>query len=297
MQFIFSALKRQNNEEQSQFDNRIQRMLPFLSGFVYFDLRNYNPESGEFNVYIEWNEELMDMLHYRLPSGGYYVKATIKQAYEFHNLKTGLPVYMKLVSRDGRIYPYRTYTMAFGRPYSVEFGGEMLIPFEDRYEELGCVAAKKENKSFAGSSHRIYLNGSQKVRINSSQKLGINGSQGFRLNSSQRFEVFGSQRFRLTGSQRGYLFGSRRDFLFGSQRSFLFGSQRGFLSGSQAYAMITGSQRETNDRFQYNGLPPVWTAAEYWSLIPPEWQIINHSRRPVEKKGGNARLGYGLDLI
>ncbi len=353
MSFIFSSLDRKSNEEQIQFDNRISRLLPVLAGRVYFDIRNYDNATGELNVYVEWDDELMDKLQYRLSSGGYYVKVTIKQAYEFHELKTGLPVYMKLISREGRIYPYRTYTMAFGRPYSIEFGGGMLIPFEDRYEELGCAAAEKLKAQVQGCSRKISLNGSQRICFNGSQQIGLFGSQRFGLSGSQsrylfssqrgyllgsqgrylfgsqgrflfgsqRSYLFGSQRGYLLGSQRSYLFGSQRGYLlgsqgrflfgsqgrylFGSQRSYLFGSQRGyllgsqgrFLFGSQPHFMIAGSQQVAADEPKYNGVFPMESVTEYWSFMPTEWQIINNARRPVEKKGGNARFGYGLDLI
>jgi len=329
MSFIFSSLDRKSNEEQVQFDNRISRLLPVLAGRVYFDIRNYDNATGELNVYVEWDDELMDKLHYRLSSGGYYVKATIKQAYEFHELKTGLPVYMKLISREGRIYPYRTYTMAFGRPYSIEFGGGMLIPFEDRYEELGCAAAEKLKAQVQGCSRKISFNGSQRICFNGSQQIGLFGSQsrylfgsqqGYWLGSQSRY-LFGSQRGYwlgnqgryLFGSQRGYWLGSQSRFIFGSQRGywlgsqsrFIFGSQRGYWLGSQSrylfgsrpHFMIAGSQQVAADEPKYNGVFPMETVTEYWSFMPPEWQIINNARRPVEKKGGNARFGYGLDLI
>ncbi|MBP3326207.1 MAG: hypothetical protein J6L77_07330 [Coprococcus sp.] len=321
MSFIFSSLDRKSNEEQVQFDNRISRLLPVLAGRVYFDIRNYDNATGELNVYVEWDDELMDKLHYRLSSGGYYVKATIKQAYEFHELKTGLPVYMKLISREGRIYPYRTYTMAFGRPYSIEFGGGMLIPFEDRYEELGCAAAEKLKAQVQGCSRKISLNGSQRICFNGSQQIGLFGSQsrylfgsqqGYLFGSQGRY-LFGSQRSYLLGSQSRYLFGSQRGYLLGSQSRFIFGSQRGYwlgsqsrfifgsqsryLFGSQPHFMIVGSQQVAADEPKYNGVFPMETVTEYWSFMPPEWQIINNARRPVEKKGGNARFGYGLDLI
>ncbi len=345
MSFIFSSLDRKSNEGQIQFDNRISRLLPVLAGRVYFDIRNYDNATGELNVYVEWDDELMDKLQYRLSSGGYYVKATIKQAYEFHELKTGLPVYMKLISREGRIYPYRTYTMAFGRPYSIEFGGGMLIPFEDRYEELGCAAAEKLKAQVQGCSHqgylpcsqRNYLSGSQRICFNGSQQIGLFGSQRFGLNGSQSRYLFGSQGRFIFGSQQGYLFGSQGRYLFGSQRSYLFGSQgrylfgsqsrylfgsqRGYLLGSQGrylfgsqgrylfgsqgrylfgsqpHFMIAGSQQVAADEPKYNGVFPMESVTEYWSFMPTEWQIINNARRPVEKKGGNARFGYGLDLI
>ncbi|MGN0394775.1 MAG: hypothetical protein ACI4EF_05385 [Coprococcus sp.] len=375
MSFIFSSLDRKADEGQVQFDNRISDMLPVPAGRAYFDIRNYEHYSGEFNVYVEWDNELMDKLYYSLPSGGYYVKATIKQAHELHDLKIGLPVYMKLVSREGKIYPYRTYTIAFGRPYSIEFGGGVLIPFEDRYEELGCAAVKNKKHiaggsrvrgiagSYAGGSHKVGLYGS---RRSGSQRGFLSGGsqQGFLSSSSQRGFYSGSQRheheyeyeylyrYFMGGSQRGFLSGGSqrgiysgsqrheheyeyeylyRYFMSGSQRWFLSGgsqrgfysggSQRGYLTGSQIKMYLTGSQygflfgsRRGISGSQMYIVPEVFKShigiqsrdneqimeyqpAEDWSYIPTEWQLINKYRRPAEKKGGNARLGYGIDLI
>ena len=215
MGFIYSSLNRGAGESAAQFDNRILRMLPFVTGKAYFDLRNYDAQIGEFGAYIEWDDELVDVLGYQLPTGGYFVKATTHQAYRFHRLDSGLPIYTKLISQNGRLYPYRTYVMMDGRPFSVEFGGGVLIPFEDRYEELGCDAAGQAADA-----------GSQKVQA---------GSQ-----------------YGMTGSQR----------------------------------MLMGSQQ-----FRWNG------SQELMVEFPQEWQLINRGRRPVSRIGGNAKFGYGLDLI
>ena len=97
MGFIYSSLNRGAGESVALFDNRIARMLPFVTGKAYFDLRNYDAQTGEFGVYIEWDGELEAVLGYSLPAGGYFVKATTPQAYRFHRLDSGLPVYMKLI--------------------------------------------------------------------------------------------------------------------------------------------------------------------------------------------------------
>ena len=270
-------------------------MLPFVTGKAYFDLRNYDAQTGEFGVYIEWDGELEAVLGYSLPAGGYFVKATTPQAYRFHRLDKGLPVYMKLIAQNGRLYPYRTYVMMDGRPFSVEFGGGVLIPFEDRYEELGCEAAKQTVDT-----------GSQKLLMES--QSGMTGSQRFRWNGSQMRLLFGSQggfrylagsQYRVFGSQR-MLFGSQR-MLFGSQRM-LFGSQR-ILSGSQY--RIFGSQRiknmpmvlESDTQRPQDSMDSIRTSQELMVEFPKEWQLINRSRRPTSRIGGNAKFGYGLDLI
>lgn len=281
MGFIYSSLNRGAGESVALFDNRIARMLPFVTGKAYFDLRNYDAQTGEFGVYIEWDGELEAVLGYSLPAGGYFVKATTPQAYRFHRLDKGLPVYMKLIAQNGRLYPYRTYVMMDGRPFSVEFGGGVLIPFEDRYEELGCEAAKQTVDT-----------GSQKLLMGS--QSGMTGSQRFRWNGSQMRLLFGSQ-----GGFR-YLAGSQYR-VFGSQRM-LFGSQR-ILSGSQY--RIFGSQRiknmpmvlESDTQQPQDSMDSIRTSQELMVEFPKEWQLINRSRRPTSRIGGNAKFGYGLDLI
>ena len=314
MGFIYSSLNRGAGESVALFDNRIARMLPFVTGKAYFDLRNYDAQTGEFGVYIEWDGELEAVLGYSLPAGGYFVKATTPQANRFHRLHSGLPVYMKLIAQNGRLYPYRTYVMMDGRPFSVEFGGGVLIPFEDRYEELGCEAAKQtvdtgSQKLLMGSQSG--MTGSQRFQWNGSRMRQLFGSQGgFRYLAGSQYRMIGSQRFRWNGSQMRLLFGSQGGFrylagsqyrVFGSQRMLL-GSQR-ILSGSQY--RIFGSQRiknmlmvlESDTQQTQDSLDSIRTSQELMAEFPQEWQLINRSRRPTSRIGGNAKFGYGLDLI
>lgn len=314
MGFIYSSLNRGAGESVALFDNRIARMLPFVTGKAYFDLRNYDAQTGEFGVYIEWDGELEAVLGYSLPAGGYFVKATTPQAYRFNRLDSGLPVYMKLIAQNGRLYPYRTYVMMDGRPFSVEFGGGVLIPFEDRYEELGCEAAKQtvdtgSQKLLMGSQSG--MTGSKRFQWNGSQMRQLFGSQGgFRYLAGSQYRMIGSQRFRWNGSQMRLLFGSQGSFrylagsqyrVFGSQRMLL-GSQR-ILSGSQY--RIFGSQRiknmpmvlESDTQQPQDSMDSIRTSQELMVEFPQEWQLINRSRRPTSRIGGNAKFGYGLDLI
>lgn len=314
MGFIYSSLNRGAGESVALFDNRIARMLPFVTGKAYFDLRNYDAQTGEFGVYIEWDGELEAVLGYSLPAGGYFVKATTPQAYRFHRLDSGLPVYMKLIAQNGRLYPYRTYVMMDGRPFSVEFGGGVLIPFEDRYEELGCEAAKQtvdtgSRKLLMGSQSG--MTGSQRFQWNGSRMRQLFGSQGgFRYLAGSQYRMIGSQRFRWNGSQMRLLFGSQGGFrylagsqyrVFGSQRMLL-GSQR-ILSGSQY--RIFGNQRiknmlmvlESDTQQPQDSMDSIRTSQELMAEFPQEWQLINRSRRPTSRIGGNAKFGYGLDLI
>lgn len=380
MSFVYSLFLQRTGEELSQFDNRISNMLPVAAGLVFFDMRNYRNDNGEFNVYIEWNEELNSILNDRLPSGGYFIKATRKQARQLEEKTGGIPVYMKMIAHEGRLYPYRTYVMWNGRPFSVEFNGNILIPVDykkkaenvriqgsqnggkgNRMDVSGSQMSSQrslfgtsQNKLLAGSqqgafvgSEREFLTGSNREfwtssnrpwtyeweYENGSQRSLFGGSQRSLFGTSQNGFFFGSQREFLTGSNRGYLTGSNREFwtssnrpwsyeweyengsqrslfggsqrsLFGtSQQSFLFGSQRGFLAGSNR-SFLTGSNRNYLAGSRYT--PTFYQATDggaddydipHWYYMPPEWQLINRSKRPCSRKGGNSTFGYGLDLI
>lgn len=380
MSFVYSLFLKRAGEELSQFDNRISNMLPVAAGLVFFDMRNYRNDNGEFNVYIEWNEELNSILNDRLPSGGYFIKITGKQARQLEEKTGGIPVYMKLIAHEGRLYPYRTYVMWNGRPFSVEFNGNILIPVDykkkaenvriqgsqnggkgNRMDVSGSQMSSQrslfgtsQNKLLAGSqqgafvgSEREFLTGSNREfwtssnrpwtyeweYENGSQRSLFGGSQRSLFGTSQNGFFFGSQREFLTGSNRGYLTGSNREFwtssnrpwsyeweyengsqrslfggsqrsLFGtSQQSFLFGSQRGFLAGSNR-SFLTGSNRGYLTGSRYT--PTFYQATDggaddydipHWYYMPPEWQLINRSKRPCSRKGGNSTFGYGLDLI
>lgn len=293
MGFIYSSLNRGAGESVALFDNRIARMLPFVTGKAYFDLRNYDAQTGEFGVYIEWDGELEAVLGYSLPAGGYFVKATTPQAYRFHRLDSGLPVYMKLIAQNGRLYPYRIYVMMDGRPFSVEFGGGVLIPFEDRYEELGCEAAKQTVDT-----------GSQKLLMGS--QSGMTGSQRFQWNGSRMRQLFGSQGgFRYLAGSQYRMIGSQRFRWNGSQMRLLFGSQGGFRYLAKSQYRVFGSQRiknmpmvlESDTQQPQDSMDSIRTSQELMVEFPQEWQLINRSRRPTSRIGGNAKFGYGLDLI
>lgn len=321
MGYIYSSLDRGADEDQFTYDNRIIKMLPMTAGRAYFDLRNYNAQTGEFYVYIEWDEDINRRLAYPLPSGGYFVKTTISQAYIFHRLECGLPVYMKFVSRGSGLYPYRTFTMLDGRPYSVEFGGGELRPFEERYEELGCKQHSDGRDETAGSrtgssvssagSGRFVWSGSRMRELFGSQggfRMLFGSQRGLRqLSGSQRYVYGGSGMRMLSGSQRGLrlLSGSQRYMSGGSGMRMLFGSQRGLrlLSGSQIRGVLISDHQGVFD--MSNRIPELHSEEDLsigqkpviYEAFPAQWQLINRHRRPTRRVGGNAAFGYGLDLI
>lgn len=322
MSFVYSSCLRRAGEGLSQFDNRIFHMLPVAAGLVFFDMRNYHYDNGEFNVYIEWNEELNSILNDRLPSGGYFIKATKKQAEQLEERTGGIPVYMKLIAHEGRLYPYRTYVIWNGRPFSVEFNGNILIPvdYKKKAETVKIQGSQNGSKgsrtdvsgsqrSLFGTSQRGIFFGSQSRLFSTSQRGNFFGSQGRFSGTSQQGFLFGSRNSFSYGSNRGYLTGSNREFWTSSNRPWMYeweyenGSQRGFLAGSNR-SFLTGSNRNYLAGSRYT--PTFYQATDvgaddydipHWYYMPPEWQLINRSKRPCSRKGGNSTFGYGLDLI
>ena len=294
MSFVYSLFLKRAGEELSQFDNRISNMLPVAAGLVFFDMRNYRNDNGEFNVYIEWNEELNSILNDRLPSGGYFIKATGKQARQLEEKTGGIPVYMKLIAHEGRLYPYRTYVMWNGRPFSVEFNGNILIPVDYKKKAENVRIQGSQN---GGKGNRMDVSGSQM----SSQRSLFGTSQNKLLAGSQQGAFVGSEREFLTGSNREFWTSSNRPWMYeweyenGSQRGFLAGSNRSFLTGSNRN-YLAGS-RYTPTFYQATDGGADDYDIPHWYYMPPEWQLINRSKRPCSRKGGNSTFGYGLDLI
>lgn len=249
-------------------------------------MRNYRNDNGEFNVYIEWNEELNSILNDRLPSGGYFIKATRKQARQLEEKTGGIPVYMKLIAHEGRLYPYRTYVMWNGRPFSVEFNGNILIPVDYKKKAENVRIQGSQN---GGKGNRTDVSGSQM----SSQRSLFGTSQSKISAGSQHGTFVGSEREFWTSSNRPWMYeweyenGSQRGFLAGSNRSFLTGSNRGYLTGSRYTPTFYQATDGGADDYD---IP-------HWYYMPPEWQLINRSKRPCSRKGGNSTFGYGLDLI
>ena len=295
---------------------------------------------------------------------------------------------MKLIAHEGRLYPYRTYVIWNGRPFSVEFNGNILIPVDykkkaetvkiqgsqngskgSRTDVSGSQMSSQrslfgtsQSKILAGSQHGTFVgserefwtssnrpwmyeweyeNGSQRSLFGTSQRGIFFGSQSRLFSTSQRDILFGSQGGFFGTSQYGFFFGSQREFLTGSNKGFFLGSQTGFVVGSSR-GYLTGSNREfwtsSNRPWMYeweyeNGSQRGFLAGSnrsfltgsnrnylagsrytstfyqatdggaddydipHWYYMPPEWQLINRSKRPCSKKGGNSTFGYGLDLI
>ncbi len=334
MSFGHLLLEKRVGEDVSAFDARINKMLPVVAGRVFFDVQNFWEHNGDFNLYAAWDKELNAKLNDKLPAQGFKINANAGLASALAQVTDGVPVYIDLIARNGRIYPNEKYIMWYGHRYTVEYNGSSLkagtTPETDA-PTVNVVAPSGSQES--GSQRGFVISGSQRglVELSGSQReFAISGSQReFSIGGSQRsFSLGGSQRgtheweweYGIGGSQRGVglagLTGSQREFTVGgSQRGFveLGGSQREFtISGSQREFAISGSQRDftlpagsqkaavadTPVTSQDAKVPEKKPASQVtWNYMPEEWQLINKAKRPAFSMGGNSRFGYGLDLI
>ncbi|MFR7904224.1 MAG: hypothetical protein ACLU39_00800, partial [Coprococcus eutactus] len=116
----------------------------------------------------------------------------------------------------------------------------------------------------------------------------LTGSQYRTVGSSQRFAWNGSQMRRLFGSQGGFR------YLTGSQYRTVGSSQRFVLGSSRRFSMAA---RDNAACQVQNSIDSTRVSQELLMEFPQEWQLINKCRRPEKRIGGNAKFGYGLDLI
>ena len=95
---------------------------------------------------------------------------------------------------------------------------------------------------------------------------------------------------RMFGSQGGFR------YLQGSQYGFAgrAGSQKLFLRVDIEQMAWSVEEQTIERRDTQDGQDRM---KELLMEYPQEWQLINRNRRPVKNIGGNARFGYGLDLI
>ena len=61
--------------------------------------------------------------------------------------------------------------------------------------------------------------------------------------------------------------------------------------------MIAENTIHADTQQPQDSMDSIRTSQELMVEFPQEWQLINRSRRPASRIGGNAKFGYGLDLI
>ena len=141
MSKVFGWLDRRKDESLQSFDNRINHLAAFHSGYAFFMYENYSSDLSAFSVYVVWNGEFNRKLSQRLPDGGFMLHCDRDTAVSFLNKGEGLPVYVKLQASKGRLRAIL---------FAVENDGALY----DMYYN-GCPIRKPENICFVSRKNVV----------------------------------------------------------------------------------------------------------------------------------------------
>ncbi|MBQ8262447.1 MAG: hypothetical protein IJZ00_09195 [Lachnospiraceae bacterium] len=244
---MYCWLDRGKSETVENYDNRINQMPGFHAGYAFFHPVNYNAADHVFAVYMVWNGEFNAVLQDSMPQGGYVVHCSCKEAASLSEGWTGLPVYAKVVSKDGRIYIKEILLDYNEKHFVISYNGCDVVPPEEIcFWDLGNVNAFFAPKPVdsAGSFYRLQgsgkyllgsyrgLRGSGRLRWQFGSGMGLGLGNGFGYGSGKTFlgsyrKMQGSGKY-LLGS--GFGLGYGLGYGYGSSR-YLLGSFRG-LHGS-----------------------------------------------------------------
>lgn len=295
---LFGWLDRGYVETIEEYDNRMNRLPEIHAGFVFFDWMNYRSYARSFSVFIEWNGELNHKLQDAMPQGGYCFWCTPEEAASLINDHNGIPVYIKLYAKCGRLYVKHLYFKRGDKRCEIHFNGCEVSPpdmvcfvglqnYSSQQGILPLLDYKEPDKNeepakkwWTGSGHAI--RGSYPKKRGSYRSLfgsykGFGGS--YKISRGSYRGLGGSYR-KLQGSFYGNLLGSYR----GMSSSYLSysGSYRNlwssYLSYGGSYRNLLGSYRS------YGG--------SYYNFLG-SYYGVSGSYRSMFGSYRNLGIGYG----
>ena len=246
---LFGWLDRGYVETIKEYDNRMNQLPELHAGYVFFDWINYRSHAQSFSVFIEWNGELNHKLQDSMPQGGYCFHCTTEEAASLINDHNGIPVYIKLYAKCGRLYVRKLYFNGKNKQYEIHFNGCEVIP-----PDMVCFVGLQNYSSQQGI---LSLLESREENIKEEKPKRWWTGSGRAARGSYRNYRGSYRNFRgsFSGSYRG-LFGSYRGY--GGSYSNLMGSYRGF-GGS--YYGVYGSYRSLLGSYRNLGVG----YGSYWS--------------------------------
>ena len=224
----FTWLDRIEGESVRAYDKRINDLAAFHSGYAFLSYENYCPEFCAFAVYTVWNHEFNHKLANPLPDGGFMMHCDTKRAEEMCAMGHGFPIFVKLISKLGRLY-VESFALADKEVvYDLYFNGCEVKPPEGHVfygnETPGLMpVASKEAVPYAAA-------GSFRTVMGSYRKAGFH--KGSFLKGSYRKGAFGTGSYRGGSFVAGSYFGGKYGLGSYLRGSYIRGSFRGGLSGS-----------------------------------------------------------------
>lgn len=125
----FDWLDSYKNESVKGYDKRINQSSIQLAGYIFFDHCNYDLDRHAFATYIIWNGELNKKFQDPFPQGGYEVHCSQNDAELFCQNKAGIPVYLKILAKNRRLYAKNIIIKFHNKLFMVSFTGcQVRIP-------------------------------------------------------------------------------------------------------------------------------------------------------------------------
>ena len=125
----FDWLDSYKNESVKGYDKRINQSSIQLAGYIFFDHCNYDLDRHAFATYIIWNGELNKKFQDPFPQGGYEVHCSQNDADLFCQNKAGIPVYLKILAKNRRLYAKNIIIKFHNKLFMVSFTGcQVRIP-------------------------------------------------------------------------------------------------------------------------------------------------------------------------
>ena len=235
----YDWLVRAESESVAAYDKRINEAGIQHAGYAFFRCVNYNVLRHAFSVYIIWSGKLNQSLQEKLPDGGFQIYCSEREAEMFSQEIQGVPVFVRLFAKEGRVYVKDIFISAMDKRYVVSFTGcGVIIP-----EAIYYVGFDNHEID------KILWNAADKC-VNDPNSSGVRKIMPKYFTGSYRIGSYRNQF--LAGS---YHMGSyRNQFLMGSyhmgsyRNQFLTGS---YHMGSYRNQFFTGSYRMGSYRNQF----------------------------------------------
>ncbi len=209
---MYTSIAKGKRESSEVYYARINALAPIHGGYAYFSPGNYQKEIGRFGIFLVWNNDVKSVLSENQPEGGYYISVRDEDEDYFLNKYAGLPVYVRLIARSGKIYPASIYLKKGSKKYPIIFNGcevqtpEMVYFKAMEQPENPIIRSSSARKNLSGSGYKFQTSGYQ---ISGSTKVNAFATSGYRF-ATTGYRLGGSgYRFATTGYQfsgTGYRF-------------------------------------------------------------------------------------------
>ena len=296
---MYDWLDRRKRESARGYDNRINQYPPQHAGYIFFDRINYDAVRHVFSVFAVWNGELNEKLQDALPQGGFEIHCSRQEAEYFCSELCGVPVFIQLFAKAGRLYTKELYIRYCDKIFLVNFTGCEVVPLQlvcfRGLQEVPEPETQKDMDIYQGSGFplRVLQDGKKAGNNQGSGKLRI-GQGSFRIGRGSfptgsfyvmRYQGSG---FRLVGSF--HIGSGKRMHMHEWEWEYAGSKVRGsFLRGSAN--RLSGSMRgSAGNLLDFTKTPCLGSAG---ALLPD----ANWATEYWMEIFGIGCLGYGLNLI